>query len=59
MELVKRDIVHTIRVNGDDIIELGALLEGMDRLRLSHPDVWTAFLRDGNDTFARLVSLID
>lgn len=59
MELVNRQIVHTVKLYNEDIALLSALLDGMDRLRLSHPDLWATFLQTGNDTFARLVSLID
>lgn len=59
MELVKRDVVHTVRLHHDDIVDLSALLEGMDRLRLAEPKTWDTFLKTGNDTFARLVSLVD
>lgn len=58
MELVDRQIVVTIRVTNGDATELAALLEGIDRVLLSHPEL-RSLLDVGVSTLGRLVQLVD
>lgn len=58
MELVDRQIVITVKLTSGDATELAALLEGIDRVRLSYPNL-VPLLTVGYPTLVRLVGMVD
>lgn len=59
MELLRRQIVHTITLDDEDIALLGALDDGLDRVRLAQPELWERLLKPGAERFTRLVRLVE
>lgn len=58
MQMVDRQIVITVQLTSVDATELAALLEGIDRVRLSHPQL-VPLLTTGYSTLEHLVRMVD